>query len=423
MARRVMKSAFVAHIPFLIAMSLGLAAPVGAQPAVDTIDTRAEAAAAGRDEKSRNVSAPKRSLVERALNWYDTHGARLQWRAVHFTGGSFPGGAGFAYGVGVTEQAMGSDFVGDDQPNRIDGDAFAAQSLRGYRRFGASMDVRNLLARPIDLAVRWQEYELPQEDFYGLGAGTPKSMRSNYRLDGNEYGTRATWRPTGTLSVGSDLSYLTAAVGSGTDSRYASIETVFDEDKAPGMSDLPSFIRGDVFMAFDWRDSDTHPRRGGRYQASLARFDGVNDDAFDFERLDISAQQIVPLPNRYRRIELRAGAALTHADGNRQVPFIHQPAIGGPETLRGYGSGRFRDQNAVWASAEYQWEAWWALDGAFFVDAGQVAAERSDFNLNALDVTYGIGFRLHGNENFIARLDLAYGREGFHPVLGFKYGF
>ena len=157
--------------------------------------------------KAQQLEPPRRSLIERALNWYDNHSARLQWRAVHFTGGSFPGGAGFAYGVGVTEQAMGSDFVGDDQPNRIDGDAFAAQSLRGYRRFGASMDVRNFLARPIDLSVRWQDYQLPQEDFYGLGSSTPKSMRSNYRLDGNEYGTRATWRPTGTLSVGSDLSY------------------------------------------------------------------------------------------------------------------------------------------------------------------------------------------------------------------------
>ena len=111
-------------------------------------------------------------------------------------------------------------------------------------------------------------------------------------------------------------------------------------------------------------------------------------------------------------------AAFTHPGGDRQVPFIHQPAIGGAQTLRGYSDARFRDQNALWASAEYQWEAWWALDGAFFVDAGQVAAERSDFNLTALDVTYGIGFRLHGNDNFIARLDLAYGREGFHPSSG-----
>jgi hypothetical protein len=40
-----------------------------------------------------------------------------------------------------------------------------------------------------------------------------------------------------------------------------------------------------------------------------------------------------------------------------------------------------------------------------------------------MDITYGIGFRLHGNENFIARLDLARSREGFLPILGFKYGF
>jgi len=74
-------------------------------------------------------------------------------------------------------------------------------------------------------------------------------------------------------------------------------------------------------------------------------------------------------------------------------------------------------------SAEYQWEAWWALDAAVFVDAGQVMNRLRDLEIGSFETTYGIGFRLHSNDAFLARLDLAYGREGFMPYLGFKYGF
>ena len=46
-----------------------------------------------------------------------------------------------------------------------------------------------------------------------------------------------------------------------------------------------------------------------------------------------------------------------------------------------------------------------------------------DFAMRSFVTNYGIGLRLHSNSKFLARLDLAYGREGFRPLLGFKYGF
>jgi len=46
-----------------------------------------------------------------------------------------------------------------------------------------------------------------------------------------------------------------------------------------------------------------------------------------------------------------------------------------------------------------------------------------DFALRSFVTNYGFGLRLHSNSKFLARLDLAYGREGFRPLLGFKYGF
>ena len=176
-------------------------------------------------------------------------------------------------------------------------------------------------------------------------------------------------------------------------------------------------------LGFDWRDSASHPRRGGNYQVTASRFDGQGGDRTDFRRVDVQLQQIVPLGNRYRRLELRAQAALTDADSLARIPVIYMPYVGGPETLRGFANTRFRDRQAVSMSAEYQWEAWWALDAAVFVDAGQVGHTVGDFALRSFVTNYGIGLRLHSNSKFLARLDLAYGREGFRPLLGFKYGF
>jgi hypothetical protein len=402
---------------------LGSTAPSIAQTTPDDHGGRARAIADVRENKAQQLAAPRPSLIERALKWYDDHGLRLGWRALHFSAGRFPTGAGFGYGIGLSERAMGSPVVAPDQPNRIDGSIVAARTLRGYQRLAARMDMRNLAGRPADLFISWQEYQLTQEDFYGLGAGSAESARTDYRIDGTDVAGGFTWRPAASLSLTGEWSYLTPRIGEGTDPRYASTQSIYDDADVPGLSGLPSFVRTAATVGYDRRDSQTHPRRGGSYRATFARFTDVDDGQFDFDRIDIAAQQIIPLPNRYRRIELRAGAALTQTGDSSDVPFIFQPAVGGAQTLRGYGESRFRDRHALWASAEYQWEAWWALDGAFFVDAGQVAATRAGFNLKEFDVTYGFGVRLHGNANFLARLDLAYGREGFHPILGFRYGF
>jgi len=52
-----------------------------------------------------------------------------------------------------------------------------------------------------------------------------------------------------------------------------------------------------------------------------------------------------------------------------------------------------------------------------------VAAERRDLSLRNLDVSYGVGVRVHSNSAFVARLDLAFSREGFIPLLRFEHVF
>jgi outer membrane protein assembly factor BamA len=146
-------------------------------------------------------------------------------------------------------------------------------------------------------------------------------------------------------------------------------------------------------------------------------------DQLGFRQIQIDLQQYVPLPNRYRTLALRAEAVLTDAHAGQDVPFFYQPTLGGAQTLRGFREFRFRDRNSLLMTAEYRWEAAWLLDAALFVDAGKVAAERRGLTLRDLDVSYGLGFRLHTNSAFVARLDLAFSREGFIPLLRFEHVF
>ena len=144
---------------------------------------------------------------------------------------------------------------------------------------------------------------------------------------------------------------------------------------------------------------------------------------FDSHRIAVSLQQFVPLPNRYRRVALRAEGVFTDADSDQSVPFYLQPTLGGARDLRGFREFRFRDRNAVLVGAEYQWEAWWALDIAIFAEAGTVAHKGRQLTLNSMEATYGVGFRFHSNRALVGRLDLAFSREGFIPLLRFDHVF
>jgi hypothetical protein len=419
-ARRMTRTHLERIITIVIMLSIGSAA--SAQSPQDE-PSRASALSTARDQKATTITPPQRSMTERFLYWYDNGDSRLAWNGLHVNMGNFSGGAGFAAGVGFTRHAIGSPFVDPNQANRIDIDLSAGRSISGYQRLSGRVDVLNVAGAPIDFAVSWRDDKMPQEDFYGLGQDSAEDHHVSYRHDTTDVTAALEWKPFRRVIVGGAVSHLAPTLGRGTDSRVPSIEATFDPSTAPGLGGLPKFIRTDAALAFDWRDSASHPRSGGHYQVVASRFNGQGDDRTDFDRVNVNLQQIVPLGNRYRRLELRAQAALTNADAEARVPVIYMPYVGGPTTLRGFAMSRFRDEQAVSMTAEYQWEAWWALDAAVFVDAGQVAHSVGDFAMRSFVTNYGFGLRLHSNSKFLARLDLAYGREGFRPLLGFKYGF
>jgi hypothetical protein len=405
------------------------AAPASAEtasdaPAGDAL-TRAALLAAARDQKGLEREPVKRSLMERGLYWYDNQQLLPKifgkWKGIHIGGGGFPAGAGMKFGVAY-DHAIGSE-ENPDRANRFDVNGVAARSTRGYQRLGGGLTMRHIGGSAIDARVWGQKFEFPQEDLFGIGQNSSQDDRTNYLHESTEMGAELRWSPAKSVTFSGGLAYLQPKIGSGTDSRFPSTELRFDEATLPGLTAQPNFLRTDLGAAFERRDNPLHPHAGGRYAVTLSNYADRDLDAYGFRSVTVDAQHYVPLPNRYRVIALHAAVVMTDAGAGQQVPFYYQPTLGGSQQLRGFREFRFRDRNSLVMSAEYRWEASWMLDAAFFVDAGKVAAHRSDLNLRDLDTSYGVGLRVHSNSAFVARLDLAFSREGFIPLLRFEHAF
>jgi hypothetical protein len=407
---------------------LGLAPAALAQDQPQTAGdgaTRASILAAARDQKATETSPVERGKVERALYWYDNQYLLPKvfggWKGFHLGGGDFPAGAGMKFGVGF-DHVLGSSF-NPQRANRFDVDAVVARSTRGYQRARAGVTARRIGGTALEARVFGQRFEFPQEDLFGLGQDSQTADRTNYLHESTEVGAQLAWKPRGGVELTGGLAYLDPRIGSGTDTRFPSVEQRFDATTLPGLTEQPNFLRTDAGVAYDWRDNPSHPHAGGRYGVELSHFDDRDLAAYGFRRVTVDVQQYVPLPNRYRVLAVRAAAVMTDAGDGQQVPFYYQPTLGGSQELRGFREFRFRDRNSLLMSAEYRWEASWMLDAAVFVDAGKVASERGGLNLKNLDTSYGVGLRVHSNSAFVARLDLAFSREGFIPLLRFEHVF
>ena len=403
-------------------------AVAGQEPTAAPADnplSRSALLAAARDQKGLERQEPTRGLAEKGLYWYDNQHVLPKvfgnWKGLHMGGGNFPAGAGTKFGVAYDHAIGSSESL--DRANRFDVSGVAAHSTRGYQRYGGSLSMRRIAGRTIEARVWGQKFEFPQEDLFGIGQNSSEDDRTNYLHESMETGGELRWSPAKYVTFSGGAAYLQPTIGSGTDSRFPSTEERFTEATLPGLTMQPDFLRTDVGAALELRDNPMHPHAGGRYAVTLSNYDDRDLGAYGFRSMSVDAQHYVPLPSRYRVLALHAAVVMTDAGDGQQVPFYYQPTLGGSQQLRGFREFRFRDRNSLVMSAEYRWEASWMLDAAVFVDAGKVTAHKGDLNLRDLDASYGVGLRLHSNSAFVARLDLAFSREGFIPLLRFEHVF
>ncbi len=121
---------------------------------------------------------------------------------------------------------------------------------------------------------------------------------------------------------------------------------------APGLTQQPAFLHGDVSIAADTRDHPGHPTRGGLYRVTAAGYSDRDYGKYSFRRYEAEAAQFVPLVEDKWVLALHAWEVFSDTSGGNTVPFYLMPSLGGKNTLRGYQDFRFHDRDMQVFNAE-----------------------------------------------------------------------
>ncbi|MCC6587106.1 MAG: BamA/TamA family outer membrane protein [Bryobacterales bacterium] len=375
--------------------------------------TRAELIDQEHEAKQKTLEPDIQSKWERRLLFIKD--ARLIERlAIGYAGlsgqiGGMPTGSGFA---------LGPDYFRDDLVRgQVHFEATTQASLRkwynGQVRLSAPAFARNKLA----WSVAAVHHNYSSLDYYGPGPDSEKTGRSNYRLEDTSFDMLFGVRPVKKLLIGGSLGYVMTNVGPGVHSQR--ISSAEQHPQVAGMLEQTNYLRRGFNAQFDYRDTPAGARSGGNYTIRWDDFQDMLGRAYDFQRLEMEAQQYIPILNKRRVFALRARTQQTFNPKGNRVPFYQQSVLGGDD-LRGFRPYRFYDANMHAFSAEYRWEVFSGLDMAVFADAGQVQSKHWRLKMNEMESAVGFGFRFNAKNTPFLRLDVGFSHEGFQIWVRFR---
>jgi outer membrane protein assembly factor BamA len=325
--------------------------------------------------------------------------------------GGLATGSGLALGGGYRTHLLGRSFYGD---------LSAIVSTKRYVGLDAKLRLPSPRPQRLEFWTRATFRRLTQEDYFGAGLRSSQSTHSNYGLTSVDVAGEATVHVAPWLRVGTSGGYFMPRVKHGTDTEYASIESMFTDATAPGLVTQPDFLHYGAFVIADYRDTPGNPHRGGWYRATAARWEDRTHHQFSFGRFDAELDQFIEIRGPSHVVALRGGISYLNNDPGMRVPFYVYPYIGGASTIRSFPEFRFRDENATFVSAEYRQEIGPYVQVVPFVDAGKVAANWEQINPHQLKTGYGIGVRAGTRSRTFITLDVGFGGgEGVHAFVKF----
>jgi hypothetical protein len=167
-------------------------------------------------------------------------------------------------------------------------------------------------------------------------------------------------------------------------------------------------------IEWDSRDHEQFPRSGWKVEGRAMFYDESAGSDFDAQTYKIAGNYYLPMRER-DVLATRLMVRWTEGD----APFFLKSSFGGGTDLRGYPSGRFRDNMMYAIQTEYRWHYSdrWIFTG--FVGVGEVAERFSEFGNNFLPAG-GIGTRfvLSKKHRVGLSFDVARGKTGTEYYVG-----
>lgn len=376
---------------------------VGAQqPQPDTRIASIERAQAEKSERLSPYVLPKGERVMNKVQDYFLNG--LTWRP--YLESAYPGG-GFPFGVGYRPHVSPYSVI----------DIRGSYTFSGYKLAEAEFFAPRLFDRRGTLSVLGGWREATEVAFHGIGPGTVKDSRTNYDFRQPYLSALVTVLPTRrlwTFAGGLEWTQWDQRPGHG---GFPSTDTVFTPETLPGLDAKVTWLHTLARAGIDTRPFPGYSRRGGWYGVTVHDYEDTSDD-FGFERVEYEALQHIPILRESWVLSLRGRVETAYSKSGQETPFFMLPSLGGGTTLRGYSNWRFRDRTSLLMQAEWRVMVNRFFDTALFYDTGKVAPKVSDLDFTGLRHDFGVGFRFHGPDATMLRVDLARSGEGTRIVFG-----
>jgi len=286
---------------------------------------------------------------------------------------------------------------------------------------------------------------LPVMTFYGLGPNTNVNNSVKFSQRDTSAGIEVTtpFPELSWLSAGGKFEGLWPNVGGVTGTNVVSIQQVYTEQTAPGLTTQPPMVHEQIFL---------HPHRRFLERFELNDkvaynfFQDTSTGHFSFRRFEASVEQ------RYYPEKKKHGGVIdqnyfsvvwrysvSDASAGHAVPFYLQETIGGTDidnqpSLRAFKDYRFRGPDLMTVKAEYDRKLCAEcapckpgiirtvcshLGLVLDYDAGKVALRNSDLDFSGMHQSFGGGVSIYLGKDVIFRMAVALGGgEGVHPYFG-----
>lgn len=190
-----------------------------------------------------------------------------------------------------------------------------------------------------------------------------------------------------------------------------------------------SILAHRIALIYDSRDSIAAPTEGIYGEFTYELSDGSLGSDIDFQRFGLRLTVLIPkFKKRFISAVNFAGWIMT-GDG---IPFFELTQLGGKNTIRGYGQGRFVDQNGYVVNFEERWNVIrynvagvdQVIQLAGFIDVGRVFAEGERFKFKDTKIAAGAAVRLVvPDSELVASIDMGFSDEGSAVFVGLDYPF
>lgn len=164
-----------------------------------------------------------------------------------------------------------------------------------------------------------------------------------------------------------------------------------------------------ISQSYDTRNSNNYPTKGflGRIAYQYAP-DLWSGESFSGSVIKANVRNFWSLSPKF----VLGVNALFHTVQGKKIPFYLLPQMGNDEMMRGYYTGRYRDQNLLAGQAELRYRYNNRFGAVVFAGTGQVFAN-GDFAAKNFKPSYGLGGRyfFDPEKGLSVRMDYAVGEK------------